>query len=291
MLAIPSFSGPWVRIPSTPSKLYSISFHCIVDNLLHGILASLTLAFFWYFSADQIAIYLTIVSALSVSSEVYDVTNAIGILNLSYSKLKLQPTIGPSWATWLCLNIWSMGAATAQWFCLRLPSCHTWFESQAHHHYYHLLSNLSCICRAKSDEYKQKEAGYGPFNFFYYNYSYQRFYSIWSSWARYLCWNIWPIVLIALSLYHFPFPDKNILLVSCQEFQIQLLALRRRRRRRRNNSGLSDRKKVQNWFQSKRQWLNRSIVEYFKLELLNSRFREKNLRFVSCGDDHFSDLK
>ena len=54
-----------------------------------------------------------------------------------------------------------MGAAIAQWICLRLPSCGPRFESQAHHLcFYHLYSNFVLhlsLCQEKNDS-KQKEA-------------------------------------------------------------------------------------------------------------------------------------
>ena len=49
----------------------------------------------------------------------------------------------------------SKGAAIAQWICLRLPSSHPEFESQA------LVFVLCLPC--EENENKQKEAGFGPF--------------------------------------------------------------------------------------------------------------------------------
>ena len=53
-----------------------------------------------------------------------------------------------------------MGAAIAQWICLRLPSCRPVFESQAHHlSFYHLLSNLCYICHVKRTKINKKRPG------------------------------------------------------------------------------------------------------------------------------------
>ena len=52
------------------------------------------------------------------------------------------------------------GAAIAQWICLRLPSCHPRFESQAHHLSFHQFVELFNL---EKDKNKQKEAGIGPY--------------------------------------------------------------------------------------------------------------------------------
>ena len=56
------------------------------------------------------------------------------------------------------------GAAIAQWIHLRLPSCHSRFETQANHLSSYLIYSqiyLSLYC--EKYENKQKEAGFGPF--------------------------------------------------------------------------------------------------------------------------------
>ena len=46
-----------------------------------------------------------------------------------------------------------MGAAIAQWICLRLPSCRPGFESQAHHLCFHRFIEL---CNVEKTKVKQK---------------------------------------------------------------------------------------------------------------------------------------
>ena len=48
----------------------------------------------------------------------------------------------------------SWGAATAQWICLRLPSCRLGFESQAHHLRFYHLQYLCYISRVRRTKIK-----------------------------------------------------------------------------------------------------------------------------------------
>ena len=52
-------------------------------------------------------------------------------------------------------------ATIAPWFCLRLPSCGSGFESQAHHLRFFQFVLLKLY--QGNNENKQKEAGIGPF--------------------------------------------------------------------------------------------------------------------------------
>ena len=57
-----------------------------------------------------------------------------------------------------------MGAAIAQWICLRLPSCGPGFESQAHHLcFYHLYSYFVLHYVKKRMIVNKKRPGFGPF--------------------------------------------------------------------------------------------------------------------------------
>ena len=62
-----------------------------------------------------------------------------------------------------CQHTICRGAVIAQWFHLRLPSCHPRFKSQANHlRFYNLKWYLCCICHMKRTKIKNKRHGLAP---------------------------------------------------------------------------------------------------------------------------------